>query len=97
MGKNNDRCNNQGNFGSSEPDHCEEIRISRLDLKKKNYKTAETRLTEKACFQGKSDQTDQTEATLDLLDRMWLERRNFCGGGEEKNNADSGDICQIFQ
>ena len=53
MGKNNSIHNNKGGFGSVELDPCEEIRISRFDLKKKNYKSLETSLTEKACFQGK--------------------------------------------
>ena len=90
MGKNNSIHNNKGGFGSSELDPCEEIRISRFDLKKKNYKSLETSLTEKACFQGKSD---QIEATLALLNRMWQERQNFSGGQEETANADSSGIC----
>ena len=50
---------------------CEQIRIARIDLKRKNYKNNETILMHK---EWQCSRQDRAGATVLLLDRMWKDR-----------------------
>ena len=82
------------NFNKEAKAHsCDEIRISRVDLKRKNYKNAETIKCKNV---SPGDSRNQAGAEVRLLHRMFVEWREFAPGSkEEGKHADCCDICEV--
>ena len=67
-----------------------DVQISRKELKTQ-YKTGHTTSHTWQAW----DEPESTEAVVELLNRMWLERQSFCGEMEASKDADGGDLCPV--